>query len=134
MEKSVGEQIRDECPFTACAGKEQEQSKAKGPQGFERTVAGIRISSTSKYLDVLRVFVIGCPNGDPVVQKALGKINECALYIGQLQAKVEELERLLVLCEGELKKTCSCCATFKDCHLPCNVNSLRTEIEQALEK
>ena len=42
----------------------------------------------------LRVFVIGCPRcGDPVVQKALGKINECADYIGQLQAEVEGLKK-----------------------------------------
>lgn len=64
------------------------------------------------------------------ITKAITANNEA---LASLQAESGKLEGLLNRTESELQKTCSCCGLFKDCHLPCKIDNLRTDIEQALK-
>lgn len=66
------------------------------------------------------------------IESGLVMIVETSHY-QSLESENAKLKPLLRACKQELKKTCSCCALFKDCHLPCKINELRTSIEQALK-
>ena len=66
----------------------------------------------------------------------VGDMEDHEIYIENYEkvlAYIDRLSKLLNRSEEELKKTCSCCAIFKDCRLPCVVNDLRTDTEQALK-
>lgn len=70
------------------------------------------------------------------IHQYIGDINDHEKSIknyDKVLAYIDRLAKLLGRSEEELKKTCSCCNLFKDCHLPCKVNDLRTDIEQALK-